>query len=140
MGLVYFGQCRVYAEALVLFVCAVGRGKHYADSQNVEHLLKWYVLFLHFAPNGIGAFDACLDGVFHAHSVKFLAYGGGEIGYHIIALDVAFVKFLQYGLVVVGVFVFETEVFKFCLNLVQPETVSNGGEYVERFAGYFVLL
>ena len=135
-----FGQCGVNAEAFVLFVLSISGHKHNAYGQNVENLFKGNVLLLHFAPYGVGTLDACLYGVFHAHLVKLFAYGGCELGYDVIALNMALIEFLQYGGIVLGMLVFKTEVLEFCFNFVESQAVGYRGKDVEGFACNFVLL
>ena len=140
VGLVYLGQGGVDAEAFVLLVGAVGWGKDDTYGQDVEHFLKGYVLLLHLTPYRIWALDAGLERVLHAHLVKFLTDSGCELVYNVVAFYVAFFQLALNGGIVVRVFVLKAEVLKFGLNLVQSQTIGNGGKDVERLACYLVLL
>ena len=136
---VYLRERGVDAVALVdLFGAILGREDD-TDSQNIEDFCKTNVLVLHLAPNGIGALDARLDGIFHTYLVEGLTDGRRELVEDSVALGLRLRQLFLYLGIFFGMLVFETEVLQFGFNLVETKAVGQGREDVERFAGNLVL-
>ena len=137
---VYLGECGVDAVALVDLFGAILGCEDDTYGQDVEDLGKADVLVLHLAPDGIGAFDARLDGIFHTYLVEGLADGRSKFVKDSIALGLRLCQLFLYLGIFFGMLVLETEVLQFGLYLVEAKAVGQGRKDVERFAGNLVLL
>ena len=139
VGVVDAGDGVVYLEALVVLVVNVFWGEDYSYGKNVVYVLECDVLFLHFIPDGVGRFYAAYYVEFAPHFLEAVAYGGGKFGVeHVARLLGLFYLFFYFG-ILLGVLVAETQIFELGLYFAQPQTVSDGGVYVECLAGYLVL-
>ena len=140
MRRVYLGQGGVDAVALVDFLVAVAGHEDDADGQDVIDLVEGDMLVLHLHPYRIRTLHAALDGVFDAHLVELLADGWCELVEDGVALGLAFGKLALDVGILFGVFVAETEVLQFGLDLVESQSVGDGGEDIDGLAGYLILL
>ena len=140
VALVNLVERHINLETLVNLIFPLLGREDDAYGENVVNLLKGDVLVLHLAPDGVGAFDACLDVVLEAHLVERVADGGGEVVKHLVALRLGHRQLLDDAVVFLGVLKLEAQVLKFGLYLVQSQAVGDGRIDVERLAGYLVLL
>ena len=138
--LVYLAYCHVYLEAFVDFLRTHLRRIYNAHSQDVVYLLECDVLVLHLVPDGVGAFDACLEFVLYSHTVESLAYRSGELCEERIALRLCVGELVLDVVVFVGMLILERKVLQFGLYLVQSESVCQWRIDVHGLAGYLVLL
>ena len=138
--LVYLAYCHVYLEALVDFLRTHLRRIYNAHSQDVVYLLEGDVLVLHLVPDGVGAFDACLEFVLYSHAVESLSYGSGEVCKERIALSLCVGELVLDVVVLVGMLILERKVLQFGLYLVQSESVCQRSIDVHCLACNLVLL
>ena len=138
--LVEVGDFAVDVEANALFIGLVVTFEYDTRRIVVIHLVERYMLRFHLLPNRVVRLDACLELVFQAQSLQALIDGSGESSENLLIMWRVGNDLLLNRLVVFGVLVFETEVFKFGLNGKQSQAMRQGGIDVERFACNLVLL
>ena len=138
--LINLADGHVYLEALVDFLRTHLRRIYNAHRQDVIYLLEGDVLVLHLVPDGVGAFDACLEFVLYSHAVESLAYGSGELCEERIALRLRVGELVLDVIVLVRVLILERKVLQFGLYLVQSETVCQRSIDVHGLAGNLILL
>lgn len=79
MNFVDVAYCYIYLEAFIYFVASVFGLEDNAYGKNVIYLIERNVLVLHFAPNGVGAFDACFYLIVNPHFVQSFSYGSSKL-------------------------------------------------------------
>lgn len=89
-----------------------------ADSEQVINLLERDVFGLHLVPDGVDRFHTCQNPVFQPHLIQLGADRSCEVVEYFVAFGGGGVQLLL-SRHILGVFIFEAEVFKLCFYLVQ---------------------
>ena len=119
MRLVYLGNGDIDVETVVELFFHVAWFEDDADSEQVINLLERDVLGLHLVPDGVDRFHTCQNPVFQPHLVQLGADRSSEVVEYFVAFGGGSIQLFFYFGIFFGVFVFETEVFKLCFDLVQ---------------------
>ena len=133
--LVDAGQDVVDAPAIGLFVLRTGGSEDNAGSIQIVDLIEGDVFFLHLSPDGIDCLDAVGEGVFQAKVVEQRLDGSCESGEEQLVVLFGFVHQVLESLVFFRVVVFQAEVLKFLLDVVEPQAIGDGCIERHRFGG-----
>ena len=79
MALIYLADSHIDVETFVDLVAAFLRGEDDANSKDVVYLVEAHVLVLHLVPDGVWAFDTCLDLILYTHLVEFFPDGSSKL-------------------------------------------------------------
>ena len=97
------------------------------------------MLVMHLVPDGVRAFHAFLYDILYAHIVEGLLYGRGKQVEEFMARRLCGGELFLYCSILVRVFVFEAQVFKFGLYFVKSEAIGQWGVEIECLSGNLIL-
>ena len=139
MGFVDFRDSHIDVKAVVQLLLHAFRLKDDAHGQDVINLFERHMLGLHFIPDGIDRFDAGQDMVFQSHLIQLGTDRCGKLCKDLVAFSGCLFQLAFNLLILLGVFILETEILKLGLDLIQSQAMGQWGVDIECFASYFEL-